>query len=81
LENYYIEVWLGGKKAADYIGHPEDILSSTSQELVSWYSELIPTRKWQRFCEAFDSCKCRSGALSYLSGTIRISNRKQNDNV
>lgn len=81
LENYCIEVWLGGKKAANYIGHPEDILSGTDLDLVDWYTQMAATRKWALFCEVFDSRKCRSGTISHLSGTIRISHRKHNDNV
>ena len=81
MEDYCIEVWLRGKKAVRYVGHPEDILSSTDPDLVDWYTQTAATRKWLMFCETFDSRKCSSGTMSHLSGTIRISHRKQNDNV
>jgi hypothetical protein len=81
VESFFIEVWLDGKKAASYMGYPEDILVSTDTALIAWYCDLVQTRRWKLFCETFDITKCRSGAISHSSGTIRISNRKQNDNV
>lgn len=81
MENFFIEVWLDGKKATSYIGHPEDILAGIDTALISWYCDLVQTRRWKIFCETFDLTKCSSGTISHSSGTIRISNRKQNDNV
>lgn len=81
MEGYLIEIWLNGNKVSSYVGYPEDMLASTNTSLADWFAETAKTKKWEAFCQTFDSCRCRSGVFTNLPVTIRISNRKEHDNI
>lgn len=81
MESYLIELWSQDALLAKFIGHPDDLAAHEDHRISAWYKELLSTRQWKGFCENFDASRFRSGALAFNRYTIRISTRKNNDDV